>query len=107
MMDLARAWWTLGQDPKALIESMAKLPTRRERLEAAEKALDRAKKLAKEVSSRNHPDKHPGDPGASAKFREVQEALQSIIHHTAVLREKNAELDRKIAEGRDGFIERK
>jgi hypothetical protein len=86
-MTLDAAWRVLGKDPNELVSSMRKLPDLDARLLAAEAACEDAKRLAKGVMGKNHPDVNPGDPGAAVRFREAQDALESIRWHTQELRE--------------------
>lgn len=86
-MTLETAWRALGKDPVELMASMRSLPDLDSRLSAAEAACEEAKKLARGLMRKNHPDVNPGDSGAAGRFREAQEALDCVRWHTGELRE--------------------
>ena len=104
-MALEDAWKTLGEDPGEVMSRISGLPTRQERIAAVEKALEDARKIAKKLSAVHHPDKNPGDQSSAARFKRVQEAVDTIAYHTEQIKKKNADLDGRIALDRDGFIE--
>lgn len=86
-ISLEAAWKVLGKDSGELVSSMRQLPDLDSRLAAAEAACEEAKRLARGLMRKNHPDVNPGDPGAAARFREAQEALECVRWHTEELRE--------------------
>lgn len=85
-MPLDRAWTVLGRNPRAVAAGVAALPRER-RLEAIKAALEEAKKLARALMVKHHPDRG-GDP---ALFREVGEALASVEAHTLEAERVSAE----------------
>lgn len=81
-MPLREAWEILGKDPDRIMQLLSGLPDIKSRAEAAGKILEKAKKLAKILMAKNHPDVNPGDLGASERFKRIQEALSAIESHT-------------------------
>jgi hypothetical protein len=92
-MALQKAWATLGRDAHFMMSEVAKLP-RSERVDTLRGFANDARKLAKELSAKNHPDVG-GDP---EKFRSIQSALASIEYHTQEFERKYAENARKAEE---------
>jgi len=89
-MDLHKAWSLLGRDSERIIHTIKALP-RDQRAEAAKKILEKAKKMAKELSSKHHPDVG-GDP---EKFKLIWEAVRIIETHTKEFELRLKELENK------------
>lgn len=102
-MDLREAWTTLGLDPDGVFGRIASRTGRDERVRAAEEELAGARSVARRLMGLHHPDRNPGDPLASERFRRTEEALRTIERETARLRELAREADGR--EPRDVFIE--
>jgi len=85
-MDLRGAWEVLGYDLDELICALKSYPTVEERVEAAERACRKAKKIAKGKMAKNHPDVNQ-DPDAVSRFRNIQKAMEVITGDTEQLRE--------------------
>jgi len=97
-MTLREAWETLGKDPDRIMEILFGLPDIQSRAEATEKILEKARKLARDLMIKNHPDVNPDDPLAGEKFKQVQAALSTIESHTKEFQNKVKGLTtRKIA----------
>lgn len=92
-MGLGEAWSVLGYDPAGISATISKRP-RAERVAAAEKLAEKARRIAAKVSAPHHPDVG-GDP---EKFKRVWEAVSVIEASTADFRAKMADLDRRMAE---------
>ena len=92
-MTLSEAWALLGRDSGRIIATLAGVP-REQRVAAAEKVLEKARRMAAKASAPHHPDVG-GDP---AKFKRVWDALKVIEEHTAEFKSRMAEVQRKIEE---------
>jgi hypothetical protein len=97
-MTLREAWEILGKDPDRIMQLLSDLPDVKSRAEATGKILEKARKLARNLMAKNHPDVNPDNPAASDKFKEIQEALSTIESHTKKFQAKVEGLTtRKIA----------
>lgn len=85
------AWKILEIDPDGVFGRIASRP-RAERADAAEVELEVARRRARELMIKYHPDKNPGDPAAEAKFKEVQAAIQLLVDSTQEFRQKLIEV---------------
>lgn len=81
-MQAGEAWRLLGEDPGRVAATMRAAPLA-SRGDVAARLLDRARRSAKALMVKNHPDKNPGDAGAQARFVAVQAALAALEEHTA------------------------
>lgn len=86
IIPLDKAWRLLGRDPAAVAARVAALPRER-RVGALREAVEEAKKLARALMAKHHPDRG-GDP---SKFRLAKAALESIEHHTDEYARKSEE----------------
>ena len=86
-MSIHEAWAVLGKDANLIMKKMSNVP-RRNRPEALFSLVKKAKQIAKGLMMEYHPDRG-GDP---EKFRKVQLAISSIIHHTDEFMEMNTKL---------------
>lgn len=77
-MTVGSAWTTLGFDAQEVFSKLSRVP-RAQRVEAAFRELEDAKKSAKRLLAAHHPDTG-GDP---EKFKRVIAALQALEKHTA------------------------
>lgn len=103
VIDLVRAWDVLGRNFEDVAASIKKAPTLIEKVEAVDRALVDARKLAKQLMAQYHPDKLKGD---AQVFIRVQCALKSIEHHTEKFKIQVQEiLLRAESRKKDGFIE--
>lgn len=84
-----QAWVLLGEDPGRVAATLKSAPLAT-RGEVAGRLLERARKSAKALMVKNHPDRNPGDAGAQSRFVAVQRALASIEEHTADFQKKLA-----------------
>lgn len=105
-LSLEAAWRILGKNASVILSEIKALPTRAARVEATTLALEKARKIARELSLKYHPDKNPSEDSA-AKFRDVQNAVACITYHTEELLRKSNEIDARASSQRDGFIELK
>lgn len=90
---LDQAWRELGRDLAAITSEVSKLP-RDARVAALRGLAAEAKKLAKALMARHHPDRG-GDP---ARFMAVQAALESVEAHTEDYARKAEERAREAEE---------
>lgn len=81
-MNLVDAWTTLGFDPDEVLSS---IKASRDRAAEAKRLEAEAKTVCKRLLAAHHPDKNPGDAGASKRFRRVQNAMQIISQATSDL----------------------
>jgi thiamine biosynthesis lipoprotein ApbE len=72
-LDIPSAWRKLGFDFVSIMSELASLP-RKERVSRAREMLDSAKKKARSLMGKYHPDRG----GDEAEFRAVADALQTI-----------------------------
>lgn len=101
-MSLDRAWRLLGQDSSEIYSRILDKP-KGERVEALRCEYLYAKKYAKVLMAKHHPDRG-GDP---TKFRLIHEALSVIEFHTNEYERKYEEKRRSVeeaAERRGVFI---
>jgi hypothetical protein len=103
-MDLHQAWGVLGKDSQIVVASLKQAEGLEARIKATEKALEWAKKLAKDLRFKCHPDKNPGDAAAERKFKAIGVALQVIEEHTEEFKCKALEKKYIIDNPPDGFI---
>lgn len=85
-MPLERAWRLLGRSLAEISARVAALP-RDKRLEALRGEVNEAKRLARDLMVKHHPDRG-GDP---AKFKLAGDALASVEHHTEEFARKAVE----------------
>ena len=104
-MNVASAWTTLGKNWDDVVHDLTALPDAASRVQAVESLLIEARKLAKRLMAVHHPDKNPGDLGATKRFQHVKDALEAIELHTQLFKDKYEEMKAR-AEKRqvDGFI---
>lgn len=74
------AWKLLGRNPQ-IIAGMLQESSLQNKAQVADDALDMARKLAKKLMAKNHPDVNP-DPNAADKFKQIQDALAIIEVNT-------------------------
>lgn len=87
-ISLSEAWTLLGRDPSRIMNTIAKLP-RDQRVAAAEKIFEKAKRMAAVASAPHHPDVG-GDPN---KFKRIWDALGVIEKHTNDFKVKMKEFE--------------
>lgn len=80
-MPLFQAWEILGKDFKGLLTQIRTHENIKERIDATNKAFQNAKKIARKLMGKHHPDQG----GDGHKFLEVQKAIESIEYHTEQL----------------------
>jgi hypothetical protein len=103
-MDLHQAWEVLGKDSQIVVASLKKFEGLEARIKATEKALEWAKKLAKDLRFQYHPDKNPGNDAAERKFKAIGIALKVIEEHTEEFKCKALKKKYQIDNPPDGFI---
>ena len=86
-MPVHEAWAVLGKDANLIMEKVSSIP-RKNRPEALASLVKSAKRIAKNLMMEYHPDRG----GDSEKFRKVQLAISSIIHHTDEFMEMSTKL---------------
>jgi hypothetical protein len=92
-MPLHEAWSILGKDAKIIMIEVANLP-RDKRAAALLIFVDEAKRLAKSLMAKHHPDRG----GDGSEFRRVQDALSAIVHHTDEFIKRIADISQKAEE---------
>ncbi len=95
-LNIEEAWKILGRDFDIVLATIGSLPRDR-RIAAAEKILEKAKKIARVEAARHHPDKG-GDP---ARFRAIWEAVKVIERSTEEFKLKMVEAERVREEKRE------
>lgn len=80
-MPLPQAWGVLGEDFKGLLTRIKAHEDTKERIDATDRAFQNAKKIARKLMGKHHPDRG----GDQHKFLEVQKAIESIEYHTEEL----------------------
>jgi hypothetical protein len=85
------AWRTLEIDPDGVFGRIASRP-RAERADAAEVELEVARRRARELMIKYHPDRNQGDSAAEAKFKNIQAAIQLLVDSTQEFRRKLIEV---------------
>jgi hypothetical protein len=85
---MSTAWTVLGKDWKVITEEILACSSIAARVEKAEKLLEEAKKLAKNLMIANHPDKNLDDSDADVRFKTVVEAISVIEANTMSMRKK-------------------
>jgi hypothetical protein len=85
------AWKILEINPDGVFGRIASRP-RAERADAAEVELEVARRRARELMIKYHPDRNPDNPVAEAKFKEVQAAIQLLTDSTQEFRRKLIEV---------------
>jgi len=105
-MNVAGAWAALGKDWDSIVKELLGLPDAASRVQAAEKMLMDARKLAKRLMAVHHPDKNPGDVEATKRFQHVKEALEVIESNTESFKANYETLKARAEQRResDGFI---
>jgi hypothetical protein len=81
-MTLREAWEVLGKDPDKIMQFLSGLPNIKSRAEAIEEIFEKAKRWARDLMVKNHPDVNPSDSLATEKFKKIQLALSVIELHT-------------------------
>ena len=76
-MTLGEAWMVFGKDARDVLRDLSSKP-RKERVALARTMLDEAKKMAKKLMAKHHPDRG----GDSKMFVRVQNAIASLEEHT-------------------------
>lgn len=90
-MNVVEAWEAIGGSADAVFDRARRAGDVAARVAVLRAAVEEARKLARTAMARHHPDRNPGDPGASVRFVRVQEALRLIEHETAEFERKAAE----------------
>ncbi len=85
MLSLRDAWLVLGREPRRVAEFIR---SKSDRVAAAEELLASARGLARRLLGLHHPDRNPGDDGATERFALVKEALSVVEAGTADFREQ-------------------
>jgi hypothetical protein len=81
------AWKLLGRDPQ-IIAGMLQESSLQNKAQIADDTLDTARKLAKKLMAKSHPDVNPDDPNAADKFKQIQDALSVIEVNTEDFKNK-------------------
>lgn len=89
----------LGREPARIVSTIMGLP-REQRVAGAEKILGKAKKEAKLLAAKNHPD----TGGDAEKFKQIWEAVRVIEEWTAGYKVRMCEYEAKMNKPREGFI---
>ena len=93
MIPLQEAWSILGRDINTILSEVSCVD-KRERPKALWKLVDGARKTARTLLAKHHPDRG-GDPN---EFRKVQQSLDSIVFHTEEYERKVLDSIRRIDE---------
>jgi hypothetical protein len=83
------AWRILGVVPASVYARIIDRP-RHERAVAAEEELIEARRLARQLQGRCHPDR--SKDGDEKRFREISEALETLVHATENFKIRLAEV---------------
>jgi hypothetical protein len=86
ILQIDKAWAILGKDSKIIINHVIKYPFN-DRVRVMDGILIQARKIAKALSAKNHPDVS-NDVDAELRFKEIQLAIRSIEYHTERFKEK-------------------
>jgi len=89
---IGQAWEVLGRDARQIMRIIMNYPSLDERVKVADKILIRARKIAKKLSAKYHPDVNPSNHDAEQKFKNVQLAIKSIEYHTERFKAKVAQI---------------
>jgi hypothetical protein len=92
MMSIHEAWARLGKDANLIVNEVSKLP-RSERSAALDKLTDEAKRLARPLLAKYHPDKG----GDVSNFRVIQDSVTAIVNHTNEFKKRVSEITKRSA----------
>ena len=100
-LDIPSSWKKLGFDFVAVMSELSSLP-RKERVPRAREMLESAKKKARSLMGKHHPDRG----GNEAEFRAVAEALRTIEDATDEFEKKMSRFvsDAEVAASKKVFI---
>lgn len=99
-MTLGEAWAILGKNAGELLSELKSHP-KAKRIDLARTMLQDAKRDAKKLLAKHHPDRG-GDP---SKFIAIQKAIAVVEHHTAEFESRMTEALKRIEEkNRDRVI---
>jgi len=93
MISIHEAWRRLGKDANLIMTEVSKLP-RAERSSALEKLASEAKRLARPLLAKHHPD----IGGNASEFRNIQDSVTAITNHTNKFKEELSEINRRSLE---------
>ena len=81
-MTLKEAWGILEKDLDGIMQFLSSLPDAKSQSEAIDRIYKKAKRIAKCLMAKNHPDVNRHDPLAPERFREIKQAIDTIEVHT-------------------------
>lgn len=105
-MNIVEAWEAVGGSAEAVFDRARRAGDTAARAAVLRASVEEARRLARTMMARHHPDKNPGDAGAASRFVRVQEALRLIEHETAEFERKaaNRAEEQERRRNRDGLI---
>lgn len=108
-MNIADAWSVLGKNWADLVRDLAAMPTDSGRVQHAEQLLAEARKIARKLMAKHHPDMNQDDPDSAIRFQAVSAALSAIEASTNEMLDKYQESKLRAEQlaskrAKDGFI---
>jgi len=93
ILPIDEAWGILGRDSQQIIRFVMGRTSLNDRVDAMDEILVRARKIARKLSARYHPDVNQNNPEAELKFKAIQQAIKSIEHHTEQFKSKASRIE--------------
>ena len=87
-MTVWEAWKLLGKDPQVIMGILQGSPSPQGKAQVAKDILEIARKLAKKLMAKNHPDLNQDDPTAINRFKQIQAAISTIEINTEEFQHK-------------------